>query len=129
MGASGCGKTTLISCIVGMCSLDSGDIKVFDDSVGRNNSKIGYMPQEIALIGEFTISEMLHFYGVIFGMKKDKIEERLRFLCDLLELPDDDKLIEQCSGGQQRRISFAVALVHEPEVLILDEPTVGKKNF
>lgn len=125
MGASGCGKTTLVSCIVGMEQLDKGHIKVFNDIVKKNNSKIGYMPQEIALIGKFTISEMIHFFGVIFGMKEERIEERLRFLSKLLELPPDDKIIEECSGGQQRRISFAIALVHEPEILILDEPTSG----
>lgn len=125
MGSSGCGKTTLISCIVGMSSLDKGNIKVFNNVVRKNNSKIGYMPQEIALISKFTISEMVHFFGIIFGMKEDRIDDRLRFLSKLLELPPDDKIIGECSGGQQRRVSFAIALVHEPEILILDEPTVG----
>lgn len=125
MGSSGCGKTTLISCIVGMANLDKGHIKVFNDVVSKNNSKIGYMPQEIALISKFTISEMVHFFGIIFGMNEERIDERLRFLSKLLELPPDDKIIGECSGGQQRRVSFAIALVHEPEILILDEPTVG----
>ena len=125
MGSSGCGKTTLISCIVGMSSLDKGHIKVFNDEVSKNNLKIGYMPQEIALISKFTISEMLHFFGIIFGLNEERIDERLRFLSKLLELPPDDKIIGECSGGQQRRVSFAIALIHEPEILILDEPTVG----
>lgn len=125
MGASGCGKTTLISCIVGLSNLDKGHIKVFNEVVSKNNLKIGYMPQETALISKFTIGEMVHFFGIIFGMKEDRIEERLRFLSKLLELPPDDKIIGECSGGQQRRVSFAIALVHEPEILILDEPTVG----
>lgn len=125
MGASGCGKTTLISCIVGMSPLDGGSIELFDDVVGKNNSKVGYMPQDIALIKEFTIKEIIHFYGIIFGMSPKKIGQRLRFLSDLLELPDDDSLVGNCSGGQQRRVSFAIAMVHEPELLILDEPTVG----
>lgn len=125
MGASGCGKTTLISCIVGMSPLDSGTIELFDDDVGKNNSKVGYMPQDIALVKEFTIKEIIHFYGIIFGMGPKKIAKRLRFLSELLELPDDDQFVGNCSGGQQRRISFAIAMVHEPELLILDEPTVG----
>lgn len=125
MGASGCGKTTLISCIVGTNSLDSGRIEVFHNKVGTNNTKIGYMPQEMALIPEFTIRESINFYGIIYGMGKEKIDERIRFLCNLLDLQDGDKLVKNCSGGQQRRVSFAVALVHEPELLILDEPTVG----
>lgn len=125
MGASGCGKTTLISCIVGTSSLDSGKIEVFHNKVGTNVTKIGYMPQEMALIPEFTIRESLYFYGTIYGMDRDKIDERVRFLCNLLDLQDSEKLVKNCSGGQQRRVSFAVALVHEPEILILDEPTVG----
>lgn len=127
MGSSGCGKTTLISCLVGINSLDSGSIEVFHDEVGKHNTKIGYMPQEIALIKEFKICEMIRFYGIIHGMALEKIEERIRFLCSLLELPDTEKLIGECSGGQQRRVSFAIALVHEPEILILDEPTVRVK--
>lgn len=125
MGASGCGKTTLISCIIGTNSLDKGHIEVFNDVVGKNKTRIGYMPQEIALINEFTIREMIRFYGIIYGMDLDTIDERIYFLSKLLELPDEDRLIRNCSGGQQRRVSFAIALVHEPAVLILDEPTVG----
>lgn len=125
MGSSGCGKTFLISCIIGTGKLDSGNVQAFGDNVGRNTSKIGYMPQEIGLIDEFTISEILRFYGVLHGVKLSKIAERAAFICELLELHDTDKLIRDCSGGQQRRISFAIALVNEPELLILDEPTVG----
>jgi ABC-type multidrug transport system ATPase subunit len=125
MGASGCGKTTLISCVVGMCTIDSGTIKVFDDDVGRNNARIGYMPQEMALIQEFSIREILNFFGTIFGLTKDNIVDRSIFLEKLLDLPDQNKIIQKCSGGQQRRVSLAVALLHDPEILILDEPTVG----
>lgn len=83
------------------------------------------MPQETALIPEFSIREMLWFFGTIFAMSPEKIEKRIRFLSNLLELPNDDKLVRECSGGQQRRVSFALTLVHEPKILILDEPTVG----
>lgn len=125
MGESGSGKTTLISCIIGTSSLDRGQIEVFSDSVGVNNQKIGFMPQEIALIKEFTIREIIYFFGTIFGMKAEKIEERLQSISKLLELPRGSKMIRDCSGGEQRRVSFALTLVHEPEILILDEPTVG----
>ncbi|CRL04755.1 CLUMA_CG017815, isoform A [Clunio marinus] len=125
MGSSGCGKTTLISCIVGTNTLDRGNITVFGDRVKANVNKIGYMPQEISLISEFTINEMIRFFGIMNGMKSEIIKERTKFLCDLLELDDTEKLVRNCSGGQQRRVSFAVALIHEPQLLILDEPTVG----
>lgn len=125
MGSSGSGKTTLISCVVGILSLDSGSIKVFDQPASKLlKTRIGYMPQEIALINGFSVREMMWFFGTIYGLSSDKINERLQFLSELLEFPDEDRLIRDCSGGQQRRISFGLALIHEPEILILDEPTV-----
>jgi ABC-type multidrug transport system ATPase subunit len=126
MGSSGCGKTTLMSSIVGVRGLDSGDIKIFGEAFRKDQKlKIGFMPQEIALINGFKVKEMIWFFGTIFGLNAEKIEERFQFLSSLLELPDEDRLIRDCSGGQQRRVSFAITLVHEPELLILDEPTVG----
>lgn len=126
MGSSGCGKTTLISCLVNIGSLDSGEISIFGEPAKNlNKSRVGYMPQESALINGFTVREMVWFFGTIFGMDYKKINERFYFLKSLLELPSEDRLIRDCSGGQQRRISFALSLVHEPELLILDEPTVG----
>ncbi|CRK87266.1 CLUMA_CG001068, isoform A [Clunio marinus] len=126
MGSSGCGKTTLISCLVGINSLDSGEIEIFGAPNSKNNKgNIGYMPQETALINCFNVREMIWFYGTIYGMTSEKINERFWFLSQLLDLPDEERLIKECSGGQQRRISFALTLVHEPELLVLDEPTVG----
>lgn len=125
MGSSGCGKTTLISCLVGVNELDEGKIEIFGDEPSNARSRIGYMPQETALINEFSIREMIWFYGTIFGLNSQKLDDKVKFLSELLELPDVNKLVKDCSGGQQRRISFALTLVHDPELLILDEPTVG----
>ncbi|XP_022128875.2 ABC transporter G family member 20 [Pieris rapae] len=130
LGASGCGKTTLLSCIVGRRHLDSGNIWVLGGKPGEKGSgfpgpRVGYMPQDIALVAEFTIRDALYYFGRIYGMSNSLLAERYDFLCNLLELPAGDSFIKQLSGGQQRRVSLAAALVHNPELLILDEPTVG----
>lgn len=130
LGASGCGKTTLLSCIVGRRRLDSGEIWVLGGKPGSRGSgvpgpRIGYMPQDIALYGEFSIRETLLYFGWVCGMKTAQIDEKLDFLIKFLMLPSASRQVKNLSGGQQRRVSFAAALVHDPELLILDEPTVG----
>eukprot|EP00090_Calanus_glacialis_P013108 TRINITY_DN21732_c0_g1_i1.p1 TRINITY_DN21732_c0_g1~~TRINITY_DN21732_c0_g1_i1.p1 ORF type:complete len:794 (-),score=171.87 TRINITY_DN21732_c0_g1_i1:630-3011(-) len=130
LGPSGCGKTTLLQCIVGKKIIDSGSIMVFGGKPGSRQAgvpgpRVGYMPQELALYGEFTIRETLQYFGRIFNMTDDKINERSDFLIQFLDLPSKWRLVMNLSGGQQRRASLAVALLHEPELLILDEPTVG----
>ncbi|XP_075986626.1 ABC transporter oskyddad [Anticarsia gemmatalis] len=130
LGASGCGKTTLLSCIVGRRRLNSGEIWVLGGKPGSPGSgvpgpRIGYMPQEIALFGEFSIRETLIYFGWIANMDTKDVEERIDFLITLLQLPNPNRQVKNLSGGQQRRTSLAAALIHDPELLILDEPTVG----
>uniref|UniRef100_A0A1I8QDG6 Uncharacterized protein n=1 Tax=Stomoxys calcitrans TaxID=35570 RepID=A0A1I8QDG6_STOCA len=130
LGASGCGKTTLLSCIVGQRQFNSGDVRVLGmkpglPGSGVPGSRIGYMPQEIALVEEMTVKEIIYYFGRIYGMKDDKIRDKFKILRDLLQLPQANQLVKKCSGGQARRVSFACAMIHDPELLILDEPTVG----
>uniref|UniRef100_A0A8D8T4G3 ABC transporter G family member 20 n=1 Tax=Cacopsylla melanoneura TaxID=428564 RepID=A0A8D8T4G3_9HEMI len=130
LGASGCGKTTLLSCIVGRRRLNAGEIWVLGGKPGSKGSgvpgpRIGYMPQEIALYGEFTIRETMIYFGWINGMTTKQVNEKVEFIVNFLQLPGAEREVKNLSGGQQRRVSFAAALLHEPELLILDEPTVG----
>ncbi|XP_071536858.1 ABC transporter G family member 20 [Panulirus ornatus] len=130
LGASGCGKTTLLGCVVNRLTLDRGAILLYGFPPGSPGAavpghRVGYMPQELALYQEFSIVETLRYFGKIHQMNHHKIAQRTAFLVDFLDLPDPKRLINQLSGGQQRRVSFASALLHEPDLLILDEPTVG----
>eukprot|EP00095_Tigriopus_kingsejongensis_P003146 maker-scaffold662_size116868-snap-gene-0.17 protein:Tk03146 transcript:maker-scaffold662_size116868-snap-gene-0.17-mRNA-1 annotation:"abc transporter" len=130
LGPSGCGKTTLLKCIVGKLSLDSGTVHVFGEPPGTPGSgvpgpRVGYMPQELAIFLEFNIEETLTYFRRIFGMTRKEYQQRLAFLMKFLDLPSKTRSLINMSGGQQRRASLAIALLHEPELLILDEPTVG----
>ncbi|XP_069695762.1 ABC transporter G family member 23-like isoform X2 [Periplaneta americana] len=130
LGASGCGKTTLLSCIVGRRRLNSGDIWVLGGRPGSKGSgvpgpRIGYMPQDISLYVEFSIRETFFYFGWINGMKTEEIDEKVEFFCKFLQLPPRSRFVKNLSGGQQRRVSLAAAMIHTPELLILDEPTVG----
>jgi len=130
LGASGCGKTTLLSIIVGRRNLDSGVLRVLggtpgDGHCGIPGPAVGYMPQELALYEEFSIIETVRYFGKIYNMTNKQIRAQLEFLLTLLDLPTESRKIGSFSGGQQRRVSFLVSLLPDPQLLILDEPTVG----
>ena len=113
-----------------MKHLDGGTIKILGQEVVHEKSSnfshtIGFMPQETALVPELTIKEILNYFGNIYQMNQTLLKQRLIMICDLLELTDVNKRVSQLSGGEQRRVSFAAALIHDPKILILDEPTVG----
>ncbi|CAG2106601.1 unnamed protein product [Medioppia subpectinata] len=130
LGPSGCGKTTLIKLIVGRLSPSSGTVRLNGRPQSDPNNRIpgvgvGYMPQEICLNGDFTIYETLNYFSKIYGLPEDYKKQRIDFLIKFLDLPDRNRLVGVLSGGQKRRASLAVAIIHKPPLLILDEPTVG----
>jgi len=130
LGPSGCGKTTLCNCITGRNRPTSGKVKVFNTTPGTSGSNIpgpiiGYMPQEISLFPDFSIEETLLFFSKLYRLDTSRARDRVDFLVDFLELPDKKRMVANLSGGQQRRVSLAAALIHSPPLLILDEPTVG----
>jgi len=128
LGPSGAGKTTLVKMIAGMDQPTDGSIFVFKQKVPNLAlmKRIGYMGQSDALYGELTAMENLSFFSALYGLKGKKMKKRADEVLELVGLSDDAKTtVDHFSGGMKRRLSLAIALIHEPELLILDEPTVG----
>ncbi|MFD2333355.1 ABC transporter ATP-binding protein [Cohnella sp. GCM10020058] len=128
LGPSGSGKTTLIKLMTGIDTADAGRITVLGHRVPSLPllGKIGYMAQSDALYGELTARENLKFFGALFELRGNRLAERIGHALSTVGLTEDaGKLVSRFSGGMKRRLSLAVTLLHEPELLILDEPTVG----
>jgi len=128
LGPNGAGKTTIISTITTLEKPTSGDVKVFGESVVTNSAwtkkQIGIVAQEIVTQGFFNLEEILTFHSGYYGIWNNK--ERIKFLLHKLGLYDHrHKLVKQLSGGMKRRLMIAKALVHNPRLLLLDEPTAG----
>ncbi|WP_102273509.1 ABC transporter ATP-binding protein [Cytobacillus massiliigabonensis] len=128
IGPSGSGKTTLVKLIVGMDRPSQGHIHVLDTPIPNLNllQKIGYMAQADALYTDLTGEENLAFFASLFKLNKKDQKERIAYAAELVNLtPHLKKKVQDYSGGMKRRLSLAVALIQDPQVLILDEPTVG----
>ncbi|MFE0505035.1 ABC transporter ATP-binding protein [Peribacillus butanolivorans] len=128
LGPSGCGKTTLIKMIVGMMKPDTGKITVLDCEVPNEAllSEIGYMAQSDALYTELTGAENLEFFAKLYRLSKKEQRERIQYAAEIVQLTNDLSIrVAYYSGGMKRRLSLAIALIQNPEILILDEPTVG----
>ncbi|MET8006962.1 ABC transporter ATP-binding protein [Nonomuraea glycinis] len=130
LGPNGAGKTTTISMLVGLLRPDAGTVLVGGTDLAadprRAKARIGYVPQEIALYPELTGRENLRFFGRLFGLPRRRLAGRIEEVLDLIGLTDRaDGRLDTYSGGMRRRINIGAALLHRPDVLILDEPTVG----
>ncbi|WP_066057026.1 ABC transporter ATP-binding protein [Robertmurraya korlensis] len=128
LGPSGAGKTTLVKQLVGLELPSSGQNKVFNIPMPSLDviAKIGYMAQSDALYGELTARENLQFFASLYGLNRGRQKDRIQTCMEIVQLSEHtDKQVSNYSGGMKRRLSLAIALLHEPKLLVLDEPTVG----
>ncbi|GAA0473329.1 ABC transporter ATP-binding protein [Alkalibacterium indicireducens] len=128
LGPSGAGKTTLVKQLVGLEEVSSGEIHILDEKQPSLKliEKIGYMAQSDALYTELSARENLEFFVSLYDLTKTERKERIKEVMRVVDLEDSmDKIVAQFSGGMKRRLSLAIAMLHEPVILILDEPTVG----
>jgi ABC-2 type transport system ATP-binding protein len=128
IGPNGSGKTTLIRLLLGLLRPTSGDARVLDRRAPdrRVASSLGYMTQASALYSELSVRENVAFFGALYGLRGRVLRDRVREVIDLVDLAARARApIQTLSGGMRQRVSLACALVHQPRLLILDEPTVG----
>ncbi|WP_252375008.1 MULTISPECIES: ABC transporter ATP-binding protein [unclassified Nonomuraea] len=130
LGPNGSGKSTTIEMVVGVLIPDSGTVRVHGHEMARHPLRakrlVGYVPQEVALYPDLTGRENLRYFGRLFGLRGQRLRRRVAEVLDVVGLADRaDERLGTYSGGMQRRVNIAAGLVHEPKVLVLDEPTVG----
>jgi ABC-2 type transport system ATP-binding protein len=130
LGPNGAGKSTLVNIIAGVLRPDAGealiDGKAIDSDVSEAKRRVGYVPQDLALYEELTALDNLGLFGALYGLEAGEIRDRAQHALDVVRLQDRARdRVEAFSGGMRRRLNIAAALLHEPRVLLLDEPTVG----
>ena len=124
LGPSGCGKSTLMRCLVGVQQVAGGTVTVFGDPAGgrRLRDRVGYVTQAPSVYADLTVAENLLFFARVLGVGRAEVEGAL----EAVDLAGHrDQVVGRLSGGQRSRASLAVALLGTPELLVLDEPTVG----
>jgi ABC-2 type transport system ATP-binding protein len=124
LGPSGCGKSTLMRSLVGVQQLASGSVRVFGEEAGGKalRHRIGYLTQAPSVYDDLTVTENLRFFAKVLGVGRDDVDRSI----DAVDLRSHaDQVVGRLSGGQSSRASLAVALLGHPDLLVLDEPTVG----
>jgi len=130
LGPNGAGKTTTISMVCGLLERDGGSVTVNGEEITtgstRGRAAIGLVPQDLALYPDLTGEENLRFFGHLYGMNAERLDDRVAEVLEVVGLADrKDDQTKEYSGGMKRRLNIGVGLLHEPRLLILDEPTVG----
>lgn len=130
LGPNGAGKSTTVSMISTILAPDSGDIRVDHQSVidhaVEGKKKMGIVPQDLALYEALSAQDNLEFFGAMYGMSGRSLKDRAKEVLELMGLYDKrNQVVQEFSGGMKRRINIGIALMHNPKLLILDEPTVG----
>lgn len=130
LGPNGAGKSTTINAIIGLTKIDSGTIKLFGKDLASDEMEIkkhiGIVPQDIAVFEDLTAYENVSFFGQLYGLKGDLLKSRVKEALEFTGLWDRRKdYPKKYSGGMKRRLNIACAIVHQPKLIIMDEPTVG----
>jgi len=130
IGPNGAGKSTCMTMMIGLLRPDSGMIRlngrIFDPHNPEMRFLLGIAPQELAIYPDLTAAQNLRFFGSLYGLKGRLLEKRVDHVLQITGLsPNADRTPSTFSGGMQRRLNFGIALLHEPQYVILDEPTVG----
>ena len=130
LGPNGAGKTTTISMIAGLLEADQGEVRVGGEQIRPKSvapkRRMGLVPQELAIYPDLTARENLEFFGRLYGMKGAELAQRADRVLAVVGLDERQKdLTKEFSGGMKRRLNIGIGLLHSPELLILDEPTVG----
>jgi ABC-2 type transport system ATP-binding protein len=130
LGPNGAGKTTLMNLLVGYVNPDSGTITIDGESITQDTmeirKKIGFVPQSLALYDELTAQENLEIFGRMFDISRLLLKKRIEEQLNAVELYDRrNEKVKTFSGGMKRRLNMIVSLLHDPKVLLCDEPTVG----
>ncbi len=130
LGPNGAGKTTLLSIVSCLLEATSGEVRLLGRRLDPNDREarrlIGVVPQELALYGELTARENLHFFGELYSIRGAELRRRVGTILKAIGLDDKaDQRVRTFSGGMKRRLNLGIALIHGPRLLLLDEPTVG----
>lgn len=130
LGPNGAGKSTTINIICGLLSKDSGDINIFNKPMNKKardiKRNLGVVPQDIAIYEDLTAYENIAFFASLYGVKGKELKKRVTETLEFVGLKDKAKEYpSKFSGGMKRRLNIACAIVHEPRLIVMDEPTVG----